>query len=289
MRSFFSGTKFKIILCVMLSLLLGIFVAAVSNDGTSPVTSVAGKIFSPLNSISETAAKKLAQFGARFKSSKTYIDEINSLRGELESARSELADYYDTLHRLNSYEAFLEIKSENPDYTFEPTAVVLRDTGDFYGAFTIDKGSDDGIEVNDPVIYGKYLVGCVKEVSKSTAVVRTLLDPKVSVSAYEIRTREDCYTESDTGLAKTGRIRISGLSRSTPIVPGGIVCTSGTGGIFPKDLIIGTVSEVVNDETDISAYASVIPGVDSKDITDVFVITYFNGQANVRRQNGDAQ
>ena len=109
------------------------------------------------------------------------------------------------------------------------------------------------------------------------------------MSAYEIRTREDCYTESDTGLAKTGRIRISGLSRSTPIVPGGIVCTSGTGGIFPKDLIIGTVSEVVNDETDISAYASVIPGVDSKDITDVFVITYFNGQANVRRQNGDAQ
>ena len=211
------------------------------------------------------------------------------MQNELESARSELADYYDTLHRLNSYEAFLEIKSENPDYTFEPASVVLRDTGDIYGAFTVDKGSDDGISVNDPVIYGRYLIGCVKEVSKSTAVVRTLLDPKVSVGAYEIRTREDCYTESDAGLAKTGMLRISGLSRSTPVVPGGIVCTSGIGGIFPKDLIIGTVSKVVNEETDISAYACVTPGVDSREITDVFIITYFNGQSNSRGQNGDTQ
>lgn len=282
MRSFFSGTKFKIILCVVLSLILGIFVAAVSNDGTAPVTSIAGKVFAPFNSLSETAAKKLSEFGARFKSSKTYKDEIESLQNELESARIELADYYDTVHKLNSYEAFLEIKSENPDYTFEPAAVILRDTGDIYGAFTIDKGSDDGISVNDPVIYGKYLVGCVKEVSASTSVVRTLFDPKVNVGAYEIRTREDCYTESDATLAKVGMIRISGLSRSTPIVPGGIVCTSGTGGVFPKDLIIGTVSEVVNDETDISAYASVTPGVNNKEITDVFVITYFNGQTNSR-------
>lgn len=280
MRSFFSGTKFKIILCVMLSLLLGIFVAAVSNDGTAPVTSVAGKLFAPLNSISETAAKKLSDFKSRFKSSKTYMDEISSLENELESCRSEIADYYDAMHRLDSYEAFLEIKSENPDYTFEPAAVILRDSGDIYGSFTIDKGSDDGIAVNDPVIYGKNLIGCVKEVSKTTAVVRTLSDPKVSVSAYEIRTREDCYTESDTSLAKTGLLRISGLSRSTPVVPGGIVCTSGAGGVFPKDLIIGTVSEVVNEETDISAYASVKPAVDSREITDIFVITYFNGQSS---------
>lgn len=262
----------------MLSLLLGIFVAAVSNDGTAPVTSVAGKIFSPLNYISETAAKKLSEFNSRFKSSKTYMDEINSLRNELESCRSELADYYDAMHRLGSYEAFLEIKSENPDYTFEPAAVILRDTGDIYGSFTINKGTDDGIALNDPVIYGKYLVGCVREVSKTTAVVRTLFDPKVSVSVYEIRTREDCYTVSDAALAKAGLIRISGLSRSTPVVPGGIICTSGSGGVFPKDLIVGTVSEVVNEETDISAYASVKPGVDSREITDIFVITYFNGQ-----------
>lgn len=282
MRGFFSGTKFKIILCVLLSLILGIFVAAVSSDGTSPVTSFAGRIFAPLDSLSQTAAKKLSRFGARFKSSSEYMEEISSLQSELESCRSELTDYYDTLHRLKSYEAFLEIKSDNPDFTFEPAAVILRDSGDIYGSFTIDKGKNDGIEVNDPVIYGKYLIGCVKEVLPTTAVVRTLSDPKVSVSAYEIRTREDCYTESDTALAKAGLIRISGLSRSTPIVPGGIVCTSGTGGIFPKDLIIGTVAEIFNDETAVSSYASVTPGVKSGDITDVFVITYFNGQSGAK-------
>ena len=86
MRGFFSGTKFKIILCVLLSLILGIFVAAVSSDGTSPVTSFAGRIFAPLDSLSQTAAKKLSRFGVRFKSSSEYMEEISSLQNELESS-----------------------------------------------------------------------------------------------------------------------------------------------------------------------------------------------------------
>ena len=56
---------------------------------------------------------------------------------------------------------------------------------------------------------------------------------------------------------------------------GGIVCTSGTGGIFPKDLIIGTVSAVEQSSTDLTSYATLNLAVDSKDIHDCFVITAF--------------
>ncbi|MBQ5626506.1 MAG: hypothetical protein IIU97_00200, partial [Bacteroidaceae bacterium] len=59
---------------------------------------------------------------------------------------------------------------------------------------------------------------------------------------------------------------------------GGIVCTSGVGGIFPRDLIVGTILDIVDGTVDISASAIIEPGVDFSKITDVFVITSFNGQ-----------
>ena len=69
-----------------------------------------------------------------------------------------------------------------------------------------------------------------------------------------------------------------GLSSSTAVTAGGIVCTSGVGGKFPRDLIIGTIVDIVDGTVDISASAIIKPGVDFSNITDVFVITSFDGQ-----------
>ncbi len=69
-----------------------------------------------------------------------------------------------------------------------------------------------------------------------------------------------------------------GLSTSTDITAGGIVCTSGVGGIYPRDLIVGTVVDIVDGTVDISASAVIEPGVDFDEITDVFIITDFDGQ-----------
>ena len=70
-----------------------------------------------------------------------------------------------------------------------------------------------------------------------------------------------------------------GLSSSTAVTAGGIVCTSGVGGIFPRDLIIGSIVDVVDGTVDISASAIIEPGIDLSEITDVFIITSFDGQA----------
>ena len=72
-----------------------------------------------------------------------------------------------------------------------------------------------------------------------------------------------------------GSCSLSGLDKNTAVSKGGIICTSGTGGIFPKDLIIGTVTSVEQSSTDISANAVLEPAVDSRDISSCFVITSF--------------
>ena len=140
----------------------------------------------------------------------------------------------------------------------------------FY-SFVINKGSAHGVEVNDPVIYGKYLVGVVHSVKPTTSVVHTILDPKVNVSAYDVQSREFGYVTTTSELALKQECYLPGLERNTAITKGSVICTTGIGGIYPKDLIIGTVEDVLNDPHNVSAYALIKTGVIIPDLQDVFV------------------
>lgn len=278
MRKFFSGVKFKIIASVCAALLLGTVIAAVADGGASPVSAGLNFVLSPLNRISMQLKEKLADFSAGFRSAAYYKAEAESLHAQVRADREQLVELEKLRHKLAAYEEFLEVKSDHPDFVFAPATVILRDNADVYATYTLNCGTDDGVSINDPVISGGYLVGVVKAVTQKTATVYSVLHPSVNVSAYEIRTREDCFTEPQTGLSAQGKIRISGLSRSSPVAVGGVICSSGIGGIFPRDLIIGTVTELVNSETDVSAYALITPDVDPRTLVDVFVITSFDGQ-----------
>ncbi len=279
MRNYFRSIKFKYTLCVLAVLLLGLFVAAVSSGGTSPFSSALNYVLTPLNRAAAYLSETLSDWNAGFRSSARYIEEIESLKEEVEDYRQQLVEHEKLQQKLASYEDFLGVKSEHSDFVFEPAAVIMRDGMDIYASFTINKGTQDGIDVDMPVIYGKNLLGVVREVSLTSAVVYTVFHPDVSVSAYEMRTREDCYTEAENDLSAEGSIKLMGLARTTPVVAGGIVCTSGIGGIYPRDLIIGTVTQVMSSEADISAYAVVQPTVDPRTATDVFVITDFEDKA----------
>ena len=278
MRHFFHSRQFKILLCVCFALMLGVFAAAVSDSGANAFSAVAGYVTAPL----EKAAAKLAEaadgFTSRFRSASYYKEQAEQLREQADAYREELVDYENLKYKLEAYKRFLEVKQNNPDYAYLPASVILRDTSDAYGSFTINVGTVDGVELNDPVIFGKTLVGVVRAAGETTSTVYTLLNPEVSVGAYEIRTREDCYVEAENALSMKGLIKLSGLSRTTPIIPGGIVCSSSVGGVFPRDFIIGTVTDVISDNTSVAAYALVEPDVDPATLTDVFVITDFEGK-----------
>ncbi len=277
MKNFFTGTKFRITLSVLAALFLGVFVAAVSNSGTSPLSSAISYITTPVQNGAAALAELMDGFNGYFVSAEKYREENESLRNEVNDLRSQLVDYEKCKYKLEAYEQFLEIKEDNPDFTFSPAEIIMRDSSDIYGSFTLNKGSDDGIEVGDPVIYSDILVGLVHSVNSNNCLVYTPLNPAVSISAYDIRTRENCYTEAEFSLSEEGLLKISGLKKNTPVVSGGLVCTSGIGGIYPKDLIIGSVTEIRTDEMGLGAVAFVSPEADYALLTDVFIITDFEG------------
>lgn len=277
MRSFFKSTRFKGFLGFFGVLILSIVIAAATESGSSPASTMLGTVFSPLQSVSSAIADSVKDFSVYFRSSAQYQQRVKELENQLGEAQKELVGYEQAKQQIALYEEFLELKEENEDFQFASASVIGSDSSDAFGSFTLNKGELDGVKVNNPVIYGKYLVGVVVKTAPTYCVVNTVLNPEVNVSAYEVRTRESGYSTTTVDLAKEGKCSLSGLVRTTAIAPGGIVCTSGVGGIYPADLIVGTVEEVKNDTTNISSYAVIKTQVDFTQLRDVFIITAFKG------------
>lgn len=278
MRLFFSSKRFKILISVLAALLLGAIFAVTSKNGSSPLSSIVGTVFSPVHRLSAYVSEQMGDFSGAFVSSSTYAKRVDELEKQIEQYQQKLIDYEKYKQKIEIYEEFLDVKEENPDFVFEPGTIIGRDASDLFYSFVLNKGSSDGVSVNAPVISGRYLVGIVVRVTPFNCVVNTILDPKVNVGAYEVRTRETGFVTSTVELSKDAQCRLSGLVRTTSIASGGIVCTSGVGGVYPRDLIIGTVKEIRDDEHDISSYAVINPGVDIANLQEAFIITYFDGQ-----------
>lgn len=278
MKRFFKSDSFKVLAVIAFVAFLGVLCAAFSHNASTPATSVVSFIFTPLQKLSSAVYAQMDDISASFSSASVYKSEADELKKELMEYREKLADYDELKSRVEAYEKFYEIKKTNPDYKFSYGTVISRDAFDAYGSFVINTGSKDGVKVNDPVIYGSYVVGVVSKVNTSTSVVRTVLDPRVNLGAFESGTREYGYVSGTDELFKSGLCRLSGLSSSTSVVSGGTVCTSGSGGIFPNGLLIGEIVSVEADEVSAAYYATVKPFAEFDEISDVFVITSFEGQ-----------
>ncbi len=278
MKRFLHSDSFKVLVAIAVVVFIGVAAAVFSHNASSPFTSAVSVVFSPLQKISSAIEEKLGSVKTSFTSSSVYIKENEKLKDEIADYRSQLAGYEELKKQVEAYEEFYDVKTKNPDFKFCYGTVISRDSADAYGSFVLNSGSKDGVEVDDPVIFGDYVVGVVKKVNVSSCVVYSVLDPRVNIGAYESGTREYGYVSGDASLYSKGLCRLSGLSGSTSIVAGGIVCTSGAGGIFPTGLIIGEVKTVNTDDVSTAFYADVSPFSELSGLTDVFIITDFDGK-----------
>ena len=278
MRRFLRSTQVKIFLFVFAALLVGIVLAAAGRTGAAPLTKVVSVVFTPLQKASGAISEKVRWFSSSFASASTLKSENDELRAKLADYETRLIGYDEANRKLRSYEKMLGVKKEHKDFTVTPANVIGTDKADLFTSLVLDKGSGDDVQTGDPVISGNDLVGIVKKVNPSDCVVHTLLNPTVNVGALESKTRESGFVTTDAHHAESGRCLLRGLERSTQVMPGALVVTSGVGGLYPKGLLIGTALQVLESDVDLTAYAVLEPAVDYAALEDVFVITDFKGQ-----------
>ena len=219
------------------------------------------------------AAKNFGDTFIFYKEIQKENDELQQRVAELEQKLVELDRYKAENQQLKE---FYDIQEKNPEWSMVSASVVGRDPIAQYYSFTIDQGALDGIQIGNPVIAGGgSLVGVIKEVGPNYAVVTTILDPTLSAAAMISRTRDSGLAGGDTELSQSGYCTMVHLARDASAVVGDVVITTGLGGVFPKELRIGKVQDLLPDASGKSLYAVIQPEEDVATIRSVMVITSF--------------
>ena len=272
MKRFWKNAAVRAFAAVLAALTAGSLLSLALRAKSSPFTSAVGLITGPLQGLCASLANYAKDFAAYFKSSAALQEELAKRQAELDSLRERLVGYDDAKQKLSTYEKFLELKTENPEFKFAEASITGLDAAGQFGTFTLGRGSASGIQVNNPVLYGKYLVGVVVKTELTTCTVETVLNPHVNVAVYETATGEIGTANTSVQLGLQGLCAVPQLPRTTAVIPGALICTSGRGGIYPKDLILGTVTDVIDDDQNVSAIAIVQPAADFAALRDVFVL-----------------
>ncbi len=281
MRKFFASRGFKILaitVCVLVAVSIGF---SLFGHLLAPQSDLLGMVLSPFQTIGNSVTRSIDRAFTAVGRLDTIEEENNRLRDEIRGYREQLVEY-DRYKRENEfYKQFLEMKEQHSDYTFQPATVTARDAADASASFSIDAGSRDGIALHDPVITKDGLVGYISQVGTSVSTVVTVIDPGLRVGALVSRTRESGVIGGDASLLSQGVCQLSYLTSNSAVTVGDYVITSGDGGMFPSGLIIGTVTDIKKEQSNVSLYAVVKPVVDVQQLTQVMVITDFEGQGGI--------
>jgi rod shape-determining protein MreC len=278
MHDFLKSWRFKVLLAVAI-LLVAIILRAAASGGLGTLTSnVLSAITTPVMKISAAISDAATGFFSKFVNVNAIYDENQRLKEENQQLYQQLIDY-ETVKRENElYVDFLEIKETNPDFQFEPAAVIGNDHNDRFYSFTIDKGSTSGVSIQDPVITADGLVGIVSEVFLTSARVTTILDVANNVSVYNLRTRDTGIVTGTVELSQKGMCKMIQIPRDSGAAVGDLILTAGSGGIFPSGLVVGKISAIYPETNGISLYAEITPMADIQSVRDVLVLTSFTGQ-----------
>ncbi len=264
----FSNKNFRV-LCITLIIILVIGVISLGQN--SVVSTALNGGIKALFQLSASATEN-----ADTASLQELKEENEKLKEENASLREQLVEYYDTKAENETLLKYYDIKKENPSYKIQPASVIKRDANSDFYSFTLDIGSTDGVSANDAVITGNGLVGWVYRVDATTCTVKTILAPDTKAGAVDKKTSDSGIITGDTSLCDDNLTKLTTLAEDNEISVGDMIVTSGTGGVYPGNLLIGKVTELMVDSYDNSRYAIIEPYEDVRTITSAAVITEFD-------------
>lgn len=279
MKEFFHSVKFKVLICLA-ALLLGLMAYAAVTLGTeTPPEQIVGTLLYPFTTAANAVSDGVSGFIDKLVNADVYKAENESLKSQLTELYKKTKDY-NTLEEENAQlREILGLKEKNPDFIFsESCSVIARNANDIYGGFTIGIGKTSGISLNDPVVTSAGLVGRVTSIADNYAKVTTIISPDVNVGVYSVRSKVTGVIENTVESAQDGMCLMSGILKDADIAVGDVIFTSGKSGLFPDDLMVGTVVEIYDDPNGLSKHALVKPAVDVFNMTTMFVITDFDGK-----------
>ncbi len=202
----------------------------------------------------------------------TAEQEIESLQAQIATLQRENEQLREDLGAYRSLQELFQRATESPELQRVLASVIAYNTSPYFQSIVIDKGSADGVVVGMPVEAARGLVGQVFRTSEHSAQVLLVSD---NISSIPARLADSRATGLLRGGGLGGSMSLNWIDLEAQVMLDEVVVTSGLGGRFPPDLVIGRVIEVQRGEAELHQRAIVQPAINFDALEEVFVITNF--------------
>ena len=271
MRRLFS-TKIRVIIVLVLLLTAGLTILSSVSGQTMPDMIVQG-VLAPFRAIGNGLTKQVEKYYS-------YMFRYEALEAENEVLKSKIAQMEDVARQADSVSRenqrlrdLLELKSTHEDYSLVDAYIIGWNSTNWSNTFTINRGTTSGIQPGLCAITANgEVVGLVTEAGTNYAIVKTVLDSTLEISAT-------IATSGYNGMVSGGYIsghdtllKMDYLPSSSIIRNQDQVVTSGST-VYPRGLIMGYVVDAGFEETGVAKFALLKPAAEISSMEQVFILT----------------
>ena len=263
----------------LLLILTGVCISAILlsftfNISGGPLNAVAGYVFIPMQNGINQVGGWLSKQADNLENLSVVMAENEELKKQVEELTVELNTIKLERYELENLRELYDLDQKYPSYQKVAANVIGKDAGNWFNTFTIDKGTNDGIEVDMNVMAGSGLVGIVTDVGPNYAKIKSIISDTSSVSGMVLTTSDNIIVNGSLQkMTEDMTIEFSGLNdRENEVEVGDPVVTSYVSYDYQQGILIGYIKEITTDSNNLTRSGTITPAVDFEHIEEVLVI-----------------
>jgi rod shape-determining protein MreC len=238
------------------------------------LTPITRSVLGPIQPIQEWLFSRFQAFRDFFNapSDMARLRQRNAeLEAEVANLQTQIIGLQEQVTEVEILSALLDFARAQPQNKYQAAAVIGRDPSPFLHYVIINRGSDDDLRRGMPVVTDQGLIGRISAVTANAARVQLITDPASSVN---VRIQP---AEADAVLlgSITSELSLDQIPQDAAIQPGDLVLTSGLGGNYPQNILVGQINSVRQQATALFQTASIQPVVDFARLEIVLIIINF--------------
>ena len=258
---------FLVIICVGL-----IIVSYLFADLLSPVRTAVGNFFVPMQKGISTVSGGISEALRVFSDKQKLIDENDKLTSEINDLKTEMQILIHQEYELKYFRDLYENDSVYQNAEKVAARIISRNPNGACDMFVIDKGEDDGIEVDMNVLAGGGLVGIITDVGSNWAKVRTIIADDSSVSGRFQPTSDTCIVKGNMRRMDDGYIDVEMINLNAEVYDNYEVLTSYISDKYLPGILIGYVTNIRKDPSELNKRAYLTPVVDFEHLEAVLIV-----------------
>lgn len=258
---------FLVIICVGL-----IIVSYLFADLLSPVRTAVGNFFVPMQKGISTVSGGISETLRIFSDKQKLIDENDKLTSEINDLKTEMQILIHLEYELGWYRDLYENDSVYQNAEKVAARIISRNPNGACDMFVIDKGEEDGIEVDMNVLAGGGLVGIITDVGSNWAKVRTIIADDSSVSGRFQPTSDTCIVKGNMRRMDDGYIDVEMINLNAEVYDNYEVLTSYISDKYLPGILIGYVTNIRKDPSELNKRAYLTPVVDFEHLEAVLIV-----------------